>query len=169
MNKYQFEDLISDYIENKIKSNDKNDFEDYLKSNKEAQDLVDSIKFNIEAFKKIPKVKVNEDFNEKLLSKVRIKKNKVVKSRSTKALLFGFTRSQLLLSLILVLIFSFTSFEILSEVFYENSNKNIMITNNLDTNLNDKLEGSNNLDSNVIHNSKSQDIDYSKNIKFVND
>lgn len=169
MNKYQFEDLISDYIENKIKSNDKNDFEDYLKSNKEAQDLVNSIKFNIEAFKKIPKVKVNEDFNKKLLSKVKIKKNKVVKSRSTQALLFGFTRSQLLLSLILVFVFSFTSFEILSEIFYENSNKNIMITNNLDINLNDELEGSNNLDSNVINNSKSQDIDYSKNIKFVND
>lgn len=172
MNRYQFEDLISDYIENKIKSNDKNNFEDYINDNKDARDLVDSIKSNMEAFKNIPKIKVNENFKEKLLFKVKNKKNKIVKKRSSKALMFGFTRSQLLFSLILVFIFSFTSYELLSELFYQNSNNNIMITNNFDIDHTNKPESPaniNNLDSNFTKNSNNSDIDYSKNIKFVND
>jgi len=172
MNRYQFEDLISDYIENKIKSNDKNNFEDYINDNKDARDLVDSIKSNMEAFKNIPKIKVNENFKEKLLFKVKNKKNKIVKKRSSKALMFGFTRSQLLFSLILVFIFSLTSYELLSEIFYQNSNNNIMITNNFDIDHTNKPEGPaniNNLDSNFTKNSNNSDIDYSKNIKFVND
>lgn len=172
MNRYQFEDLISDYIENKIKSNDKNNFEDYINDNKDARDLVDSIKSNMEAFKNIPKIKVNENFKEKLLFKVKNKKNKIVKKRSSKALMFGFTRSQLLFSLILVFIFSFTSYELLSEIFYQNSNNNIMITNNFDIDHTNKPESPaniNNLDSNFTKNSNNSDIDYSKNIKFVND
>lgn len=172
MNRYQFEDLISDYIENKIKSNDKNNFENYINDNKEARDLVDSIKSNMEAFKNIPKIKVNENFKEKLLFKVKNKKNKIVKNRSSKALMFGFTRSQLLFSLILVFIFSFTSYELLSELFYQNSNNNIMITNNFDIDHTNKPESPaniNNLDSNFTKNSNNRDIDYSKNIKFVND
>ena len=172
MNRYQFEDLISDYIENKIKSNDKNNFEDYINDNKDARDLVDSIKSNMEAFKNIPKIKVNENFKEKLLFKVKNKKNKIVKKRSSKALMFGFTRSQLLFSLILVFIFSFTSYELLSEIFYQNSNNNIMITNNFDIDHTNKPESPaniNNLDSNFTKNSNNRNIDYSKNIKFVND
>ena len=172
MNRYQFEDLISDYIENKIKSNDKNNFENYINDNKDARDLVDSIKSNMEAFKNIPKIKVNENFKEKLLFKVKNKKNKIVKKRSSKALIFGFTRSQLLFSLILVFIFSFTSYELLSELFYQNSNNNIMITNNFDIDHTNKPESPaniNNLDSNFTKNSNNRNIDYSKNIKFVND
>ena len=172
MNKYQFEDLISDYIENKIKSDDKNNFEVYINENKEAFNLVNSIKSNIKSFKKIPKIKVNEDFNENLLSKVKIYKNKTIKKIPAKAFMFGFTRSQLFLSFLLIFIFSFTSYELISEIFYNNSNKNIIITNNFDSDINGKPDNSNNIvnsDSNFTKKSNSRDIDYSKNIKFVND
>ena len=40
MNRYQFEDLISDYIENKIKSKDKIEFEKYVENNIEAKERV---------------------------------------------------------------------------------------------------------------------------------
>ena len=172
MNKYQFEDLISDYIENKIKSDDKNKFEVYINENKEAFDLVNCIKSNIKSFKKIPEIKVNEDFNAKLLSEVKTYKNKTLKKIPAKTFMFGFTRSQLFLSFLLIFIFSLTSYELLSEIFYNDSNKNIIITNNFDSDLNGKPDNSNNinnLDSNSTNKSNSRNIDYSKNIKFVND
>jgi hypothetical protein len=61
---------------------------------------------------------------------------------------------------------------LISEIFYNNSNKNIIITNNFDSDINGKPDNSNNienLDSNFTKKSNSKEIDYSKNIKFVND
>ena len=49
MNRYQFEDLISDYIENKIKSKDRIEFEIYFANNIKAI-LLTSMRLQFEFF-----------------------------------------------------------------------------------------------------------------------
>ena len=51
MNRYQFEDLISDYIENKLTLSKRKDIETYLKNNPRANQKVNEILENIRLFK----------------------------------------------------------------------------------------------------------------------
>ena len=56
MNRYQFEDLVSDYIENQLKSNQRKQFDEYLEKNKDAQEIIDSVVSNISDTKKISQI-----------------------------------------------------------------------------------------------------------------
>ena len=47
MNRYQFEDLISSYIENEITLKKRKEFERYMKDNPDSEKLVSAIKGNI--------------------------------------------------------------------------------------------------------------------------
>ena len=47
MNRYQFEDLISEYIDNELPLGKRKEFEDYLSNNTDAEALVNSIRSNI--------------------------------------------------------------------------------------------------------------------------
>ena len=64
MNRYQFEDLISEYIENEITLSKRKEFEDYMKDNPDSEKLVSAIKGNIIKLNQIPKLKVKSSFND---------------------------------------------------------------------------------------------------------
>ena len=44
MNRYEFEDKISDYLDNQLSVAERKAFEDYYNSNDEAKELVESIR-----------------------------------------------------------------------------------------------------------------------------
>ena len=71
MNRYQFEDSISDYLENKLNLSQRKEFEAFLEENHDASELVNSIRINLEIMKKIPPIQVNKGFNERLLVSVK--------------------------------------------------------------------------------------------------
>ena len=61
MNQYQFEDLISDYVENKLTISIRKDVEKYLKENPKDVLKVNQVRENILFLKSLPKTKVSSD------------------------------------------------------------------------------------------------------------
>ena len=51
MNRYQFEDLISDYLENKLSIPKRKEFEDFLDLNSECRVIVESVKYTLNSIK----------------------------------------------------------------------------------------------------------------------
>ena len=89
MNRYQFEDLISEYIENELPLSRRKEFEDYMKHNQDSRELVNSMKKNIKKLNQVPKLKVSPSFNEALLDNVETFKNNPQKAGDEK-MIFGF-------------------------------------------------------------------------------
>ena len=65
MNRYEFESLISEYLDGSMPFKKRIEFEDYIKNNPEANSLVKDIKKTIFDMNKLHRVKVNEGFNKK--------------------------------------------------------------------------------------------------------
>ena len=76
MNRYQFEDLISDYIENKLPIAKRKKFEAFMEANPEAKDQLESIRSLMKSMKKLPEVKTSDEFAEKLMKRVEFEKNR---------------------------------------------------------------------------------------------
>ena len=90
MNRYQFEDLISAYVENELSLSKRKEFEDYMKNNPDSESLVSSIISNIEKLNQIPKLKVQSSFNDTLKGKIAAIKNDP-NSGKNKKIIFGFS------------------------------------------------------------------------------
>ena len=73
MNRYEFEDLISDYLENELSFSKRKEFENYLKNNPQAKSLFKSIKFYKQKISLLPKLKASETFTDELLKKIKTK------------------------------------------------------------------------------------------------
>ena len=73
MNRYEFEDLISDYLENELSFSKRKEFENYLKNNPQSENLVKSIKFYKQKISLLPKLKASETFTDDLLKKIKTK------------------------------------------------------------------------------------------------
>ena len=90
MNRYQFEDLISEYIDNEITLSKRKEFEDYMRDNPDSEKLVSLIKSNISKLNEIPKIKVKSSFNDLLKSKIdNINSNPKLGKHNN--LIFGFS------------------------------------------------------------------------------
>ena len=76
MNRYQFEDLISDYIENKLPIAKRKKLEEFMEANPEAKDQLESIRLLMKSMKKLPEVKTSDEFTEKLMKRVEFEKNR---------------------------------------------------------------------------------------------
>ena len=87
MNRYEFENLISEYLDGSIPFKKRIEFEDYMKDDKDAESLVRNIKTTISEMNNLQKVKAADNFNEKLLSRV---KNEGIVSKPNNTIL-GFT------------------------------------------------------------------------------
>ena len=95
MNRYQFEDLISDYVENKLPISKRKELEDFMEANPKAKDQLESIRSLMKSMKKLPEVKTSDEFTAKLMKRVEFEKNspsakKYVTGRVRKTY-FGFT------------------------------------------------------------------------------
>ena len=76
MNRYQFEDLISDYIENKLPIAKRKELEAFMEANPEAKDQLESIRSLMKSMKKLPKVRTSDQFTAKLMKRVEFEKNR---------------------------------------------------------------------------------------------
>ena len=56
MNRYEFEDLISDYLEGKMTFKRIKEFESFLKSNEESRTLVNNVRNSISDLNKLDKI-----------------------------------------------------------------------------------------------------------------
>lgn len=74
MDRYQFEDLISDFIENKLSMNQRKDFETYLEENPEAMQQLNSVKQVIASMKSMPEVSTSTDFMKNLHKRIAAEK-----------------------------------------------------------------------------------------------
>ena len=91
MNRYQFEDLISDYLENKLSIPKRKEFEAFLDSNSECREIVESVKNIMHSIRSMNPVIVPDGFMDGLNRKLEIEKNKPVSSSHAGRTYFGFT------------------------------------------------------------------------------
>ena len=88
MNRYEFENLISDYLDGSMSFNKQKEFEQYMEQDPDAEHLVKNIRNTISDLNELNQVKVSDNFNDKLLS--RVKTDRMVNAWD-KNTLFGFT------------------------------------------------------------------------------
>ena len=88
MNRYEFENLISDYLEGSMPFNKQKEFEYYIAQDPDAENLVKNIRNTISNMNELKQVKVSDNFNDKLLSRVRTERVVIGNDKNT---LFGFT------------------------------------------------------------------------------
>ena len=91
MNRYQFEDLISDYIENNITIKKRKEFEEYLNSNPDSKKQVELVRNTMNAMTSLTPVTVSKTFMDGLNKKIELKKNKPEKSADMGKSYFGFS------------------------------------------------------------------------------
>ena len=73
MNRYEFENLISDYLEGELSFSKRKEFEFYLEENEDAKSLFFRIKTTLSDMKNAEKISTTDNFNSKLLSKIKDK------------------------------------------------------------------------------------------------
>ena len=73
MNRYEFENLISDYLEGELSFSKIKEFESYLEKNEDAKLLFFRVKNTLNHIKNTEKISTSENFNSKLLSKIKDK------------------------------------------------------------------------------------------------
>ena len=177
MNRYQFEDLISEYIENELPLSRRKEFEDYMKHNQDSREVVNSMKKNIKKLNQVPKLKVSPSFNETLLDNVETFRNNPQKI-GDKKMVFGFTPQYATLLAVFVTAFIFISFKLVEP----NLDGDTVNTRNLVDNQFQKPSS-----SSILNNDEKKDLvnsmkdstynsskienreDFSNEIQFVND
>ena len=73
MNRYEFENLISDYLEGELSFSKRKEFESYLEENEDARLLFLRVKNTLNDMKNAEKISTTDNFNSKLLSKIKDK------------------------------------------------------------------------------------------------
>ena len=86
MNRYEFENLISDYLEGELSFSKRKEFESYMEEDKDAKLLFLKIKDTLRDMKNAEKILAPDDFNFKLLSKI---KDKAILMPNHRSKIFG--------------------------------------------------------------------------------
>ena len=84
MNRYEFEDKISDYIDNQLSVSERKDFEDFLNSDNEAKELVESVRKTIKLLSSAETVKSSNEFLPNLTSRINSEKKNISKRSKQK-------------------------------------------------------------------------------------
>ena len=177
MDRFEFEDLISAYIENDLPLNKRKDFEEYLDKNPYQDQLVKQVATNMEALKKLPKISSKNNFNHKLMERIKYNSLDMNPAVTKRGNIFGFTflNASMLLGLIFLLLV--LSFEITglmpglknNDPYQFTDNKKFLGKSDMDKN-NEKEDPSNpNLTSIQNDTIKKEKVDFSRNIKYVNE
>ncbi|MFQ6678163.1 MAG: anti-sigma factor family protein [Fidelibacterota bacterium] len=72
MDRYQFEDLISEYIENNLSMSLRKEFETYLDDHPGAKEQIKSVKQIMESMKSLPIVKTSDSFTDNLYKRITV-------------------------------------------------------------------------------------------------
>tara|TARA_B100001750_G_scaffold24796_1_gene16453 strand:- start:165 stop:719 length:555 start_codon:yes stop_codon:yes gene_type:complete len=93
MDRYQFEDAISAYLDNDLNLSERQVFEAYMDANPDAKELVHDIRATMQYVKALPKVEVSGTFMPNLYEQIKFEKNRPSKKIVEKPskTLFGFT------------------------------------------------------------------------------
>ena len=176
MDRFEFEDLISAYIENDLPLNKRKDFEAYLHKNPSQNQLVNQIANNMEALKNSPKIASMNNFNKKLMERIKSNDRDMNPVMIKRGNIFGFSflNASVLLGLICLLFV--LSFEITGLTpSLKNNDRYQFIENKKFSGKNDKIklnkiDNSNpNLTTLQNDTTKKEKVDFSRNIKYVND
>ena len=62
MDRYQFEDAISAYLENELSLSERQTFDTYMNANPDAKELVDAIRLTVKSMKNLPVIKTSDNF-----------------------------------------------------------------------------------------------------------
>ena len=84
----KFEDRISDWIENSMDIKERREFEKFLKDNPQYQSKIDSVRDAIISMNNTPSLKVSENFDKNLNSKIKA----LDKTDKASTGIFGFSR-----------------------------------------------------------------------------
>ena len=129
MNRYQFEDLISSYLENEITLSKRKKFERYMKDNPDSVELVSAIRNNIKILNQVPKIKVKSSFNDVLKSKIDdINSNPKLGKHNN--LIFGFSPLNASFLFGLLVAFIIISFQLINPKFDYQQIKEPQLVNN---------------------------------------
>ena len=179
MNRYQFEDLISEYVENELSLSKRKEFEAYLEEKPDAMELVESVRANMAQMKIIPRMKVSADFNDRLLAKIQTDHARLHRPTPSQRTFFGFTPVHASLMTGLVIAFVFVSMQLFSpeesglptqtQIYAEDivpslSNPTLQ---NVNPRVPDLAEAEE--DSSLEDNKNKPQKDFSKQMHFVND
>ena len=135
MNRYQFEDLISSYIDNEITLSKRKEFERYMKDNPDSEKLVSAIKGNIIKLNQIPRLKVKSSFNDSLKSKID-DLNSNPRLGKDRNLIFGFSPLNASFLSGLLIAFIFITFQLINPNFdYQQTNESKLVNNGLSNKL----------------------------------
>ena len=177
MDRYQFEDLISAYIENELSLSKRKEVECYLAENPLEENLIKQVSLNIKTLKNSPKITAKENFNMKLLERIKSEKSHLALRSKGEKTIFGFSalHASILISLFAVLLI--LSLEITNLVpMLQDRGNNKFVDNK---NILDKMAINKQLNEEDILKTNFSDIkddttkkgkrDFSRNIKYVND
>ena len=177
MDRYQFEDLISAYIENELSLSKRKEVESYLAENPIEEKLIKQVSLNMKTLMNSPKIVAKENFNKRLLERIKSENPPLALKSKSKTKLFGFSvfHGSLLISLFaLFLILTLEITNLVPMLQNRGNNKFVDNKNNLD-----KKEINKQLDEKDIFKANFTDIkddttkkekrDFSRNIKYVND
>ena len=116
MNRYEFEDKISDYIDNQLSVSERKAFEDFLNSDNEAKELVESVRKTIKLLSSAETVKSSNEFLPNLTSRINSEKKNISKrsKQKTSNHFFGFNRTNASLMVVLLVCFVSVSLNLLS-------------------------------------------------------
>ena len=90
MDRYQFEDCLSDYLENNLSSSKRKEFEEYLKAHSSGEELVDSVRELMDSMKSMSGIKASPDFMGKLQQRIEAEKNRLSLQSPEKRTYLGF-------------------------------------------------------------------------------
>ena len=177
MNKIEFEDLLSKYIENDLSLADRKKIEAYLNDNKEARNLLISTKKTLKLVNGLESINASEAFNQVLFHKLKKLKNRNISStkHTKKRTYFGFTtRNGAFLSLLIIL-FIGVSFNLVSTVLFDPANQNVVAKEDLDVLNDNKLNDSSSSlvsadkDSSKTKKPNREKFDFKDKVQFVKD
>ena len=77
MNRYEFEDKISDYLDNQLSISERKEFESFLENDDEAHVLLESVRKTIKLLDSPWPIKASDEFIPNLLNRINVEKNKL--------------------------------------------------------------------------------------------
>lgn len=168
MNSYQFEDLISDYLENSLSISKRKKFEIFLKNEIGAKEKVDQIRKNMVILGSLNRVTVSDQFNDNLMKKIKTDSSKgkyPLPSRNRNFLGLKPFNSFVFLGLIILSLF--LSNELYNEIFPKSDLKSSLPSEDIVNSKSLVKPEIDHIDSLKIKNAKKDK--FSKKIRLVND
>ena len=113
MDRYQFEDCLSDYLENNLSPSKRKEFEEYLKAHSNGKELVDSVRELMDSMKSMSGIKVPPDFMGKLQQRIEAEKNNLSLQSPEKRTYLGFAPFHLGMMVVVLVGLIFVGMELL--------------------------------------------------------